>query len=387
MVKKKIAVVTGTRADFGLLRPVLRGLQESLDVELLLFVTGTHLSPEFGMTINEIETDGFPIKEKIEILLDSDSSVGVGKSMGLAMMGFAEAFARYSPDITVLLGDRYETFCAAAAATISRVPIAHIHGGELTLGAIDDAFRHSITKMSQLHFPATEEYRQRIVQMGERPENVYNVGSLGVEQTLCIIQQTRENLEADLKITLKELNFLVTFHPATLSTETIEKQIEALFAALDHFPEAFIIFTKANADMAGREINARLEEYAIARPGRAAVFASLGQVRYLSLLRLCDAVIGNSSSGIIEAPTIGTPTVNIGERQEGRVKAESVFDCRSDAEDIIRNIRSALEFKHRNNPWVVVNPYFKEHTSGKIVEKLLDRLPKLSVKKNFYSLQ
>lgn len=376
---RKIAIVTGTRAEYGLLKPVIGRFFDNPEIELIIFATGMHLSPEFGMTVNEIESDGFQVHERIEILLSSDSPVGVGKSMGLAMMGFTEALARNRPEVVIVLGDRYEVFAAVAAATVVNVPVVHIHGGELTLGAMDDAFRHSITKMSCLHFAATEEYRRRIIQMGESPRNVMNVGSLGVEAVLSLELWSRERLEENLGIRFSETNFLVTFHPATLDPDPVDRQLKQLFRALDQFPHAMIVFTKANADMRGREINALIDGYASRRGSSAAVFASLGQERYLSMMRQCDAVIGNSSSGIIEAPSLHVPTVNIGRRQEGRARSRSVIDCGVEEEMISDAIRKALSPEFKALCLCEKNPYEKDNVANAICQTILERLSSLDV--------
>jgi GDP/UDP-N,N'-diacetylbacillosamine 2-epimerase (hydrolysing) len=386
MVRKKIAVVTGTRAEYGLLRPVIRGLSRHEEIELQIFVTAAHLSPEFGMTVSEIEEDEFPITERIEVLLSSDSASGVGKSMGLAMIGFSEAFSRHRPDLLILLGDRFETFCVAAAATVHRLPIAHIHGGELTIGAMDDAFRHSITKMSQLHFASTEVYRRRIIQMGESPDRVFNVGSLGVEASSRLELWECERLEADLGIDLRRPFFIVTFHPTTLDTEAAENQITKVFAALDRYPSFLAIITKANADQSGRTINDCIETYARLHPDRVVFISSLGQERYLSLVALSEAVIGNSSSGIIEAPSLRVPTVNIGSRQMGRVRVESVIDCVVDTDRIVDAISHALDAEFRTRAFSEPNPYNGGATSEKIVRTILELLSSIIIEKRFVDI-
>ncbi|MCE1157184.1 MAG: UDP-N-acetylglucosamine 2-epimerase [Spirochaetia bacterium] len=383
MAMKRIAVFTGSRAEYGLLRPVIAGLLARPDFQTFLLVTGMHLSPEFGMTVREIENDGFPIAEKIEILLSSDTSVGTGKSMGLAMISISEAFARMSPDLVVILGDRFEALCAAIAATLARVPIAHIHGGELTQGAIDDAFRHSITHMSYLHFAATERYRRRIIQMGESPERVFNVGALGVEIARKMTLRDRRSLEADLGFDLSRDFLLVTFHPATLDLEPAETQAEALLAALDRFPAYAVVFTKANADAHGRAVNACIEAYVQKNPQRSSVFTSLGQERYLSLASFCKAVVGNSSSAIIETPSLGVPTVNIGNRQNGRERMPLVFDCVATTDDIVCAIRKALACKKEP----VRNPYEGGDTSGRIVAIIAETLARPILPKLFYDLE
>ena len=384
-MKTRIAVVTGTRAEYGLLAPLIGALRAEESFEPVILVTGMHLSPEFGLSYREIEADGFPIAEKIEILLSSDTTVGIGKSMGLAMMGFAEAFARQNPDLVLLLGDRFETFAAAAAAAVSGVPIVHLHGGELSLGSIDDAFRHCITKLSHLHFTATEEYRRRVIQLGEAPETVHAVGSIGVESLKKMRLRGRTDLEDELKVRFGSRNVLVTFHPVTTARGSSAEQMRELLAALDSLDACLALFTNANADAEGREINRAIEEYTRTHAGRAAVFNDLGRVRYLSIMKLCDAVIGNSSSGIIEAPTLGVPTVNIGERQQGRVRAPSVIDCQPDRQSIGRAIEKALSADFRAFARSVKNPYDGGESVAAIVS-VLKASHSISVRKSFYSL-
>jgi len=367
MVKSNIAVITGTRAEYGLLKGLIGKLGKRPSLNPQVFATGMHLANEFGMTVREIEADGFQIAERIEILLSSDSPVGVGKSMGLAMIGFAEAYERRKPDLVLVLGDRFEAFCAAAAATVARIPIAHIHGGELTFGAMDDAFRHSITKMSRLHFTSTEEYRNRIIQLGEDPETVHNVGALGVEAALSLKLFTRGELEAELGIILGSPLMIVTFHPATLDVIPADVQCSGLLSALEQYPEATVVFTKANADMQGRSINELLDKHVGHWKEKRFVFTSLGQLRYLSLLRHADVVIGNSSSGIIEAPSLGAQTVNIGSRQHGRTRAESIIDCESSHFQIASAINMALTRGRSPSPGGFPNPYDGGSTSDKIV--------------------
>ena len=383
---KKIAIVTGTRAEYGLLKPVIRLLMSSPGVETQIFVTGMHLSPEFGTTIREIEDDGIHVTERMEILLSSDSFVGMGKSMGLAMIGFTEVFARNKPYLVVLLGDRFEIFCAAASATVARVPIAHIHGGELTLGAIDDAFRHSISKMSCLHFTSTEEYRKRVIQMGESPETVHNVGSLGVEAIRTLNLWSRERLESDLGIRFRQHNILVTFHPVTLDNHPAREQLNNLFAALDGVPDAMVVFTKANADAQGRAINEMIDGYVALHGDRVSAYSSLGQTRYLSLMRQCSVVVGNSSSGIIEAPSIGVPTVNIGDRQKGRVRAESVIDCVAECAEILSSIVKALDLV-RTDGSVLRNPYEGNNTAETIVQTIMKKIFQGFEQKTFHDVR
>jgi len=370
IIMKKICVITGTRAEYGLLKPLIKKISDDSGVELQLVVTGMHLSPEFGLTYRAIEEDGFEITERNEMLLSSDTPNGIAKSIGLGMIGFADIFTRIKPDIVVILGDRYEALAAATAAMVHRIPIAHIHGGELTLGAVDDAIRHSITKMSTLHFTSTEEYRKRVIQLGEDPENVIWVGALGVENIQSQQLLGKKELAQSIGFSLDDPYIIVTFHPVTLENNTAGQQIENLLNALDNFNEYRIIFTKANADTDGRIINRKIDQYVKLNSGRTKVFTSLGMVRYLSALKYCELVIGNSSSGIIEAPSLGIPTVNIGNRQLGRVRAESVIDCGDSAEEIMESIRKAKRIRKEGKINRFISPYEKEGTSMKILSEI-----------------
>ena len=383
---RKICVVTGTRAEYGLLYWLMKEIESDSELQLQLIVTGMHLSPEFGLTYQVIEQDGFHIDAKVEMLLSSDTSVGITKSMGLGVIGFAEALDRLRPDIMVVLGDRYEVFAATQAAMIGKVPIAHLHGGESTEGAMDEAIRHAITKMSQIHFVAAEPYKRRVLQLGENPEVVFNVGALGLDNIIKLPLLNQENFEKTIDFSLGEVNFLVTYHPVTLGEDLPEEQLQKLLAALDCFPTANIIFTKANADADGRIINKMLGTYCSLNESRAKLFSSLGQVRYLSAIQHVDVVIGNSSSGLLEVPFLQKPTVNIGNRQGGRLKASSVIDCEEDTEGIIQAIKTALspefgEIVHKN-----VSPYGMGNASVSIKETLKHiQLDHILVKK-FYDL-
>lgn len=339
---RKICVVTGTRAEYGLLYWLMKEIQADADLQLQVIATGMHLSPEFGLTYKNIEDDGFTISAKVEMLLSSDTPVGITKSIGLGVIGFADALELLKPDVMVVLGDRYEILAATQAALVARIPVAHIHGGETTEGAIDESIRHAITKMSHLHFVAAEPYRTRVIQLGERPDTVFNVGALGIENFKRLQLLGKTQLEQSINFELGACFFLVTYHPATLGNIVPNAAMQALLDALDHFPDAHVIFTKPNSDTDGRILGQMIDDYAGRHKGRVAVFTSMGQIRYLSALRLADAVIGNSSSGIIEAPACNTPTVNIGERQGGRLKADSVVDCRETTESIVTAINMVL---------------------------------------------
>lgn len=384
-MKKTIAFCTGTRAEYGLLKPLMELVLQDERLNFELYVTGMHLSPEFGNTIDLIEKDLIPISEKIEILVSGDSPSAVTKSMGLAMIGFADVFNRHKPDVLVILGDRFEAFCLAAAATVARIPIAHLHGGELTEGAIDDAFRHAITKMSYLHFTSTEEYRRRVIRMGECPARVFNVGALGIENIKNLPLLDRPSLERELGVKLGEKYALVTFHPATLEDESPVVQMRELLAALDKELDLFVVFTKANADASGRVINSMIDEYVSKYSRRSIAFTSMGQIRYLSTMRLASVVIGNSSSGIIEAPSFGIPTVNIGDRQKGRVRAKSIIDCAARQNAITSAIKESLDPAFGSRLVGLRNPYEGEQVSRKILDAIRDAvLPGESFFKSFY---
>lgn len=383
---RRICVVTGTRAEYGLLRTVIRKLEAAADIDLQLIATGMHLSPDFGMTVREIEADGVRIKDRIEMLLSSDTAAGVGKSMGLGLIGFSDAFARLKPDLVVVLGDRFEIFAAAAAALVARLPIAHIHGGETTEGAFDEAIRHSVTKMSHLHFVAAEPYRDRVIQLGESPERVFLVGGLGVDAIMDLQPLDRESLARRLGFDFRARNLLVTFHPATLDDAEAGDQVAALLEALDTLGESTgLIFTLPNADTGGRTIARQIEAFANSRPN-AVVHASLGQLGYLSCLGQVDAVVGNSSSGLIEAPSFGIATVNIGDRQAGRLKAASVIDCAPQADAIRAALTRALSPDFREEIASVVNPYGEGGASEAIVRILREHPLEGLLKKQFHDL-
>lgn len=371
---KKVCVITGTRAEYGLLKPLIKKIDCDKDLKLQLIVTGMHLSPEFGLTYREIGQDGFEITERNEMLLSSDTPNGVTKSVGLGIIGFADIFTRIVPDMVVILGDRYEAFAAVTAAMIHRIPIAHIHGGELTLGAIDDAIRHSITKMSTLHFTATEEYRRRVIQLGEEPERAFYVGALGVENIRTQNLMGREELSESIGFSLDKPYVVVTFHSVTLENNTAGEQFGNILAALDRFPQYRIIFTKANSDTNGRIINRKIDRYVEQNSSRASSYTSLGMLRYLSALKYCEMVIGNSSSGITEAPSFQVPTVNIGNRQLGRIKAKSVIDCGNYVEDICEAIEKAKRLKLDGKLNNVENPYEKSDTSNNILSEIKNYL-------------
>ncbi|MCX2758235.1 UDP-N-acetylglucosamine 2-epimerase [Vibrio sp. Sgm 22] len=374
---QKVAVFTGTRAEYGLLFWLLKDIQNDPDLTLQLLVSGMHLSPEFGETYQQIEKDGFKIDEKIEILLSSDSAVGTAKSMGLGVLGFSDSLARLQPDVLVILGDRFEALAAAQTAMILRIPIVHLHGGEITEGAYDDAIRHAITKLSYLHGTSTDEYRQRVIQLGEAPERVRNVGAIGLDHLKRADFMSLGELGESLNFSLTKPFFLVTYHPVTLGNEAPEEAFQALLDALNCFPEHQVILTYPNADDGGRRIIPMLEAYAASQPDRVLAIPSLGQVRYLSAVKYAVAVIGNSSSGVIEVPAFDVPTVNIGSRQKGRLAAKSVLHCEANRADIERAIRSANEREYKEAAEEIENPYGQGNTSEKVIEmiKTLDFNP------------
>ncbi len=382
---KTICVVTGTRAEYGLLRWLMEGIRQSPKLTLQVIATGAHLSPEFGLTYRDIEADGFVIDRKVEMLLTSDTSVGVAKSMGLAMIGFGDAFAELRPDLVLVLGDRYEVFSAAAAATIARIPIAHLHGGETTEGAFDEALRHSITKMAHLHFVAAQTYRRRVIQLGEDPARVFLVGGLGIDNMLKLNLLDRAALEAALDFKLGPKNLLITFHPATLEQGAASGQMGELLAALDTLPDTHLIFTMPNADTEGRALSRQLEAYVAGRPN-AKVFASLGQLRYLSAIAQVDVVVGNSSSGLAEVPSFRKATVNIGDRQKGRLKAQSVIDCAADRESIKTALAQAYSAEFQASLSQVRSPYGDGGASQKILNILETHDFSGSLKKTFHDI-
>lgn len=384
-MSRAVCVVTGTRADYGLLRWVMEGIRQSPDLHLQVIATGMHLSPEFGLTYREIEKDGFAIDRKVEMLLSSDTPAGVTKSMGLGLIGFGEAIEQLKPDLMLLLGDRFEIFAAAAAAMVARVPLAHLHGGETTEGAIDEAIRHSITKMSHLHFVAAEEYRRRVVQLGEAPERVFLVGGLGIDNIKRLDLLDRAALEASLDFKLGPKNLLVTFHPVTLEKSTAGAQMTELLAALDALEDTHLIFTMPNADTDGRILIAMIEQFVATHPN-ARVYTSLGQMRYLSCISQVDGVVGNSSSGLIEVPSFRKGTVNIGDRQRGRLKAGSVIDCAPDRQSIADALRTLYSAEFQSRLATVRNPYGEGGASDKVVRVLQEYPLDQLLKKPFYDL-
>lgn len=385
---KKICIVTGTRAEYGLLKPLIKRINEDSDLELQLIATGMHLSPEFGLTYKEIIEDGFKITEKVEMLLSSDTSVGISKSVGLAMISFSEVFYRLKPDMLVILGDRYEIFAVASVAMVCKIPIAHLHGGETTEGAIDEAIRHSITKMSYLHFTSEEQYRRRVIQLGENPSRVFNFGAISEDSIRNLKLMDKYQLEDNLKMKFDKKVALLTFHPTTLEENSSKEQFENILQVLDKFNDLKIIFTKANSDADGRIINEMIDEYVSNNLDRCISFTSLGQLRYFSCMKYCDVVIGNSSSGIIEAPIFCKPTVNIGDRQKGRIQKKSTINCEPSEDEIEMCINKALSEEFKGS--IIENDNFEERSlvSDKIILVIKDYLKnnKINLKKRFYDL-
>ncbi len=381
---RKICCFTGTRAEYGLLQPLLNAIKQHPQLQLQLLVSGSHLSEEHGMTWQQIENDGFMIHEKVDIEVDGNTPVDSCRAMGLGLSGYALAFERLQPDLLLLLGDRYEAFAAAAAATLCNIPVAHLHGGELTQGATDDALRHAISKLSLLHFTATDEYRHRVIQLGEDPARVFNVGAIGLDGLETRPLLDRKTLEAEIGLDLSQPTLLLTFHPTTLEPGSASLQIKELLLALDQL-QLQVIFTGANADAEGATINRMIADYQSRNPQSCVVFPSLGQQRYLSAMHYVAAVVGNSSSGIIEAPSFGIPTVNIGQRQAGRLRSASVIDCPAERDAIVAACRKALSESFRAGIKDLPNPYRQKSTVQKILEILLkSRLG--GAPKEFYDL-
>ena len=390
-MKRTICVVTGSRAEYGLLYWLMKEIDEDPDLILQIIVTGMHLSPEFGLTYRVIEEDGFTIDEKVEALLSSDTPVGIAKSMGLGIIGFADAFKRLQPDLVVVLGDRYEIFAACAAALTGRLPIAHIHGGEATKGLIDDALRHAITKMAHIHFTSTERSRKRVIQMGEQPVRVFCYGAPGLDNIKRLELLDREAFEQAIGFTLGDTNLLITYHPVTLDKDSAGPQFRELLTALDHFDKTKIIFTKSNADTGGRIINSMIDDYVNNNSGRAIAIDSLGQRNYLSALQHVHMVVGNSSSGLMEVPSFKIPTVNIGDRQGDREQAQTVIQCNPQKESILKALQKGFSKEFRDSIKHTVNPYGDGQTSPRIKNRLKeihlgDDGSSSLIKKDFYEM-
>lgn len=382
----RICIVTATRAEYGLLKPLIDKIQEERSMQLLMLVTGAHLSPEFGLTYKKIEEDGLTIDAKVDMLLSADTTNAIVKSMGLGMIGYADALSNLQPDMLVILGDRYEMLSVASSALIFGIPIVHIHGGEITEGAYDDAIRHAITKLSSLHFTSTEEYRQRVIQLGENPHSVYNVGAIGLDNIRSIKFLSRVDLEDELNFNFRKFNYQVSFHPETLSVHTPEEQFAILLEAIDELEDSLFIFTRSNADTGGRMINKLIDEYVGNNKGKAVCFPSLGTQRFLSVVKECDAIVGNSSSGILEAPALHTATINIGDRQKGRIQASSTLNCSVDKTEILNCFSTLKTEGFKNIVAHTKNPY----DNGGASQCIIDVLKQIDVKtlktKRFYDI-
>ena len=383
-MKNKVCVVTGSRAEYGLLKNLMKIFKESSEFELQIIATGMHLSPEFGLTYREIENDGFEINKKVEMLLSSDTPSSIAKSMGLGMIGFATALEDLKPNLVIILGDRTEILSVASSCLVMQIPIAHLHGGETTEGAYDEAIRHSITKMAQLHFVAAHEYKKRVIQLGENPASVHLVGGLGVDAIHNIELINKKDLEIELEFSFGKRNLLVTFHPVTLEGNS-EEQMMSLLNALDAFPDIHIIFTFPNSDAEGRSIIQLIKDYCITRKN-SKYYVSLGQKKYFSTIQYVDGVLGNSSSGLAEVPTFKKGTINIGNRQKGRLKAESVIDCDSSEKSISSSIEKLFTDEFQSNLKYTVNPYGEGKASIKIFNIIKENISKISLKKQFYNL-
>jgi GDP/UDP-N,N'-diacetylbacillosamine 2-epimerase (hydrolysing) len=383
---KKICVVTGTRAEYGLLYWLMKGIQEDPELELQLIATGMHMSPEFGLTYREIEKDGFTINKKIEMIISADTPSAISKSTGIGLIGFSDAFVDLASDIVIILGDRYELLAASAAALFARIPIGHIHGGETTIGAFDEAIRHSITKMAWWHFVAAEDYRKRVIQLGEDPQRVFLVGGMGADGIKKTRLLNKSNLEKEIGFNLGRKNLLVTYHPVTLENETSKDDFNELLKCLDQLNNTNIIFTLANSDTHGRVINSMIHSFVDDHPTVSKAFTSMGQIKYLSALKYVDAVVGNSSSGLLEAPTFKIGTINIGDRQKGRLKAHSVIDCVPSRVSITSAIEKLYSTDFQTKLKTVKNPYGGGNASDKIIEILINNPVPEHIKKQFYDL-
>ena len=382
---KKICVVTGTRAEYGLLRWVMEEIKTSNLLSLNLIVCGMHLSPEFGLTIKQIEDDNFKVDKKVEMLLSSDTPSSIAKSMGIGLISFADALEDLKPDLLLVLGDRYEILSVVSAALVARIPVAHLHGGEATEGLIDEAIRHSITKMSHIHFVASEAYQKRVIQLGENPNTVFNVGGLGIDNILKLNLLNKKKFEQSIDFQLMKRNFLITFHPVTLESNTSEKQMKELLDALSEFKETGFIFTMPNSDTHGRILFEMIKKFA-QENNNAKYFTSLGQLRYLSCIQHVDIVVGNSSSGIIEVPSFRKPTINIGDRQKGRIKADSIINCNPEKDSIIKSIYKSLSYDFKELVKNTINPYGRGGASAKIVKILEEYNFDDILKKSFYNI-
>ena len=386
MKKKKICVVTGSRAEYGLLYPLMKKIKNEKNFELQIIITGTHFSNDFGYTVKEIEKDGFSINKKVEMLLSSDTPAAITKSTGIGMIGFADVFKEIKPNAIIILGDRYEMLSTASAALFAKIPILHIHGGELTKGAFDDAIRHSITKMSWWHFVATEEYKKRVIQMGENPDRVFVVGGMGVDRISKSKLLKKNKLENKMGFKFNKNNFLFTYHPVTLEKSNLFKKIQEVLNVLSGLKDTFIIFTAPNSDTYGRKIYKIIYDFVKSYPKKSVFFKSMGHINYLSTMQFVDCVIGNSSSGLVEAPTFKIGTINIGNRQSGRIKAKSIIDCNLDKSSLKKALRKLYSKKFKEKLKNINNPYGQGRATEKILNIIKSKsLPKVLMK-DFYDL-
>lgn len=383
MKKKKICFVTGSRAEYGLLYPLMKKVMEDKNLDMKLVATASHLSPEFGMTCREIENDGFTIDKKAEILLSADTPSAIAKSAGLGFISFGDIFTELVPDIVLILGDRFEIFPVAAAALFHRIPVAHIYGGERSEGAVDDSIRHALTKMSHLHFTAAESHRQRVIQMGENPDHVFTVGSLGIENALNTKLMIKKEFEKFTGFKTEDKNILVTYHPTTLEKGKAETEFKNILSALEKLEDTNIIFTRQNADAEGRIISEMTDRFVSENPSRRQVFTSMGRKGYLSALKFCAVVAGNSSSALIEAPCFETASVNIGNRQKNRLRPVSVIDCVPESDAILKTLKKAFSPAFRKKIKNIENPYGDGKTSGRIIKVLKKVNPDSLIMKSF----
>ena len=383
---RKICFITGTRAEYGLLSRLMKMVQDDKDTLLQIVATNMHLSPKFGNTYLEIENDGFAIDYKVPIIDEDapDTATTTVLSLSKALAGFAKAYETLRPDLIVILGDRYEMLAAASAALIFKIPVAHLHGGEITEGAYDDAIRHAITKMSHLHFTSTDEYRKRVIQMGEQPDRVFNVGSLGVENVKNLPLMGKEEIEKEIGFVINKNTILVTYHPVTLGVRTVKEDVENFMAALEERKDLRIIFTMPNSDTGAQIIADAISDFVARNSDRAVAYKSLGIKRYLSVMKYVGAVVGNSSSGLIEVPSFGIPTLNIGDRQKGRVAAQSVYNCTPDKESVLKGLDYILSDEFRKLAYSVRNPYEKENTAEEIFKVIRNYPLEQLEQKSFY---
>ena len=384
--RKKICFFTGTRAEYGLLKPLMQKVKDEDEFQIQIIASGMHVSPEFGLTYKEIERDGFTIDEKVEILLSSDSDIGVSKAMGLGLVSFSDSLKRLSPHILIVLGDRFEALSVAISAYVMKIPIVHLHGGERTEGLIDEGIRHSITKMSYLHFTSAEEYRKRVIQLGENPERVFNVGAIGLDNIKNLKLLNLQTLERELNLNFGEKNILFTYHPVTLDKEKLSDELDQIFGALEEliFQGYKLIITKSNADQGGRFINKYIDNFSSKYKEKVFIYTNLGTLKYLSVMKYVDLVMGNSSSGIIETPSFKIPTVNIGDRQKGRVRGNSVIDVNPKKEEILNAVKKAEKIAKNK----IFNPYDQGGATERIYRTIKEYLlnNKINLKKEFFDI-